>query len=345
MKLYLFYAKSIIHRSMIDLINISKLMKMKYFKLIKNILISLLLLVCATILSYIVTQISPQSQNIVSLIYILFIVLIAVFTSSYFLGIISSLISVICINYSFTYPYNRINFTITGYPITFLLILSISLITSATATNLKKQSYILKERERMLMEAEKEKMCAMLLRSISHDLRTPLTSIIGSYKELSDYEKKEFVSHILEDGNWLLHVVENILSITKIQNNTQKIKKTVEPIEEVISEAASRVKKRLPKSSIEIKLADDLIMIPMNPLLIEQVIINLLENAVIHSKTTKPIDCYITETPNTVTVHVRDYGIGISKDCTNYMFDNNLSVSRCNFTGFRFARYGWNTNN
>lgn len=92
---------------------------------------------------------------------------------------------------------------------------SISIATSALTTNMKEQAKVLSEREKLLMEAEKEKMRANLLRAISHDLRTPLTSIIGSStvylengKYLTETEKSDLVSHILEDSNWLLNMVE-----------------------------------------------------------------------------------------------------------------------------------------
>ena len=80
----------------------------------------------------------------------------------------------------FTYPYFKLNFILDGYPVTFIGMLAISLITSATASMLKKQKAIASERERKLAEAEREKIHANLLRAVSHDLRTPLTSIIGS---------------------------------------------------------------------------------------------------------------------------------------------------------------------
>lgn len=304
--------------------------KFKFINLYKDILITFLMLLIATLLSFLATKISPQSNIIIALIYILFIVLIARFTSGYILGIMASLISVICVNYLFTYPYFKLNFTITGYPVTFILMLTISLITSATTTNMKKQAEALKERERLLMEADKEKMRAMLLRAISHDLRTPLTSIIGSsnsflecFDALTDKDKLELVTHIHEDSSWLLHMVENILSITKIQDDSTRLIKTPEPIEEVISAGVLRVKKRFPNCNINVKLMDDFIMIPMDAILIEQVVINLLENAIEHSNSSKPIDIFTTENKNEIEFHVKDYGTGISSDFIEYIFNKN----------------------
>ena len=94
--------------------------------------------------------------------------------------------------------------------------LAISLITSTTTTALKRQRQAIAEREKELAEADKEKLRANLLRAVSHDLRTPLTGIIGSsssylenYPELSEEDRTELVTNIKEDSQWLLNMVEN----------------------------------------------------------------------------------------------------------------------------------------
>ncbi len=177
----------------------------------RDALITLLLLLLATALSFLYFDISQNSAN-VALLYILALVLIARITDGYLWGIFASLIGVVCVNFLFTYPYLALNFTLAGYPVTFIGMLAISLITSAATTHMKQQMQMLAERERLLVEAEKEKMRANLLRAISHDLRTPLTSIIGagnSYLETGDFldesQKKELVKQICEDSNWLLN--------------------------------------------------------------------------------------------------------------------------------------------
>ena len=105
-------------------------------------------------------------------IFVLAVLLVSRLTTGYFFGILAALFSVIGINYIFTYPYWAFNFTLSGYPLTFLTMLCVSLITCTMTTKLKQQ-------ERIRAESEKEKMRANLLRSVSHDIRTPLTSIVG----------------------------------------------------------------------------------------------------------------------------------------------------------------------
>ena len=109
-------------------------------------------------------------------------------------------------------------------------------------------------------------MRANLLRAISHDLRTTLTAIIGSSsaylankKELSEAEQEALVSGIHEDANWLLNMVENLLTVTRINADTASVVKTEESVEEVVAEAVTRLKKRLPDISVRVKVPDCLL--------------------------------------------------------------------------------------
>lgn len=206
--------------------------------------------------------------------------------------------------------------------------LAVTLLTSTMTTNMKQQAKLIAERDKLLAEAEKEKIRANLLRAVSHDLRTPLTGIIGassSYLEnsntLTENEKSAIVTHIQEDAHWLLNMVENLLSVTRIYSQSSKVKKTDESVEEVVSAAMNRLKKRIPNAPVTVSVPDDLLIIPMDAILIEQVLFNLLENAIIHSQSTEPILCYVRDNHEAVTFHVKDFGIGISEDRLPYIFD------------------------
>lgn len=194
------------------------------------------------------------------------------------------------------------------------------MIVSTLTTRLKKQDKMILDRERAINEADKERIRANLLRAISHDLRTPLTSIIGSsdsftenYATLSDQEKLDLVSSINEDSHWLLNMVENLLSITRIQGDTGRVRKEDELVEEVVAEAITRIKKRIPDIEICVTAPDNILIIPMDPLLIEQVLMNLMENAFVHSETNRPVELQISEESDTITFHVIDYGKGIDE--------------------------------
>ena len=297
-------------------------------KIIMSSSFTIIVMLISTLIAFLFSKLVPESLVNVSLIYILCLIIISRYTTGYIYGIIASLFCVVFVNYCFTFPYFELNFTLTGYPITFLAMLSISLITSTTTTHMKKQAKILAEREKQLMEADKEKMRANLLRAVSHDLRTPLTSIIGtlsSYleneKDYADDEKETLIHNIYDDANWLLTMVENLLSVTRIQNNSTRLKKSLEAVEEVISESVSRLKKRIPNIQINVLVPDEFIMIPIDAMLIEQVIMNLLENAYIHSGSALPIDLTVFQSSESVSFHVRDYGMGIEKDKIDQYFD------------------------
>lgn len=293
-----------------------------------SVLICFFCMLCATLASFAYQSIVPDNHANVALIYILALVIIARWTVGYAYGIACTLFSVVAINYLFTYPYYKINFTLTGYPITFLLMGGITLILCTMTSHMAIQSEMIAEREKQLAEAEMEKMRANLLRAISHDLRTPLTGIIGnsslfleSQDDLSSTEQRGIMTNIYEDSNWLLNMVENLLSVTRIQGDSLSINTTEEPVEEVVAEALEKLKKRYPDAVIRVKIPDELLMIPMDAVLIEQVTINLLENAIVHSESILPFDFIVEDHPDHVSFTVRDYGKGLSEEKLKNLFE------------------------
>ena len=326
-----------------------------------NILSTICILTLATVLAFSFFHITRSDPANIALIYILALIIIARITSGYVFGIISALFCVIFINWCFTYPYFKVNFQISGYPVTFVFLLSISLIISTLTTQLKKQDKMILERERAINEADKERIRANLLRAISHDLRTPLTAVYGyldllekedksedaaryihiigssdsfieNYQNLTDPEKQSLVSSINEDSHWLLNMVENLLSVTRIQDDTGTVKKEDEVVEEVVSEAIIRLKRRLPDIEIHVSAPEDVLIIPMDSLLIEQVLMNLMENAFVHSESDRPIDLRITENPDTVTFHIIDYGKGIDEQTIPLILKGEYTAPRTSDT-------------
>ncbi len=255
-----------------------------------------------------------------SLIYILAILVVSRLTSGYFYGLLSSLLSVVAVNYVFTFPYMQLNFTLTGYPLTFFSMLCVAIITCTLTSKIKRQ-------EQIHMEMEKEKMRATLLRAISHDLRTPLTSIIGSTSVVLDNEdtlppekKRELLSDVIDESQWLIKMVENLLSITRISGEDAKISKREEIVDEVLSETVRTFKSRYPNAILKVSVPDEILLVPMDALLIEQLLFNLLENAVIHGGNVSLITLSVTDVGGFAKFSVIDDGNGISEELFPSLF-------------------------
>ena len=140
---------------------------------LRDAIFTALLLGIAAAICFVLRSID-ENGSFTLLIFVLAVVIISRFTEGYFWGVFSSLFGVICVNFVFTYPFWAFNFRLTGYPLTFLTMLAVSLIISAMNTKIKKQ-------ERLRTEAERETMRANLLRAMSHDIRTPLIPVIKNY--------------------------------------------------------------------------------------------------------------------------------------------------------------------
>ena len=239
-----------------------------------NILFTLTLLGIATALAFLFFSFVSENTANIALLYIIAQILIARYTNGYLLGLFSSVFSVICINFFFTYPFFRLNFTLSGYPVTFIGMLIITLLTTATTSSLLSDGSI-----------------------------------------LSDAEKRELLENIENDSSWLLNMVENLLSVTRINDTvTHQVNKTPEIVEEVVAEAVQRLKKRFPSASIIVHVPTDYLLIPMDAILIEQVLINLLENALIHSGSSHSPELTVTDHPDHVTFCVKDFGHGLNPD-------------------------------
>ena len=217
-------------------------MKEKHTR-IGNMAITAAILAATSGLSYLLHRVSNSDFH-VPMLFVLAVLFISLLTDGYVYGIIASMAAVIGVNYIFTYPYFALNFTITGYPMTFLTMLAVSICVSALTTRIKKQ-------EQIRLEVEKEKTRANLLRAISHDIRTPLTSIVGSasgilenQKVLTQEREMELVQDIKDEAQWLIRIVENLLSVTRINGENARINTEDEVVEEIISSAVIKFNKR-----------------------------------------------------------------------------------------------------
>ena len=129
----------------------------------KNIIVTLSGLIVATVFASLFSYCVPENSGNIALIYILALIVIVRYTDGYLPGVISSIVAVVCVNFLFTYPYFELNFTLSGYPITFLEMLGVTLLTSTMTASMKQQAQMIAEKDKLLSETEKEKMRANLL--------------------------------------------------------------------------------------------------------------------------------------------------------------------------------------
>lgn len=204
----------------------------------------------------------------------------------------------------------------------------ISLITTQLSLAIE-QNKLTNERQQILFESEKERMRSNLLRAISHDLRTPLTGIVGSVDTiladnsvagLSNEIKSKLLVGIKDDADWLIRMVENLLSITRINEETMKVVKSKEAVEEVVSSAIQRIKKSYPTSLIKVTLPEKFVMVSMDSILIEQVLFNLIENAIRHSGCQQPIVVKVYLVAAKVVFEIEDQGKGLNKKQIETLF-------------------------
>ena len=174
-------------------------------------------------------------------VFILAVVLVSRFTTGYWPGILASAVGVVSVNYLFTYPFHEFNMSIDGYPLTFAVMLVVSILVSTLTTQIKRQ-------EQLRYEAERDRMRANLLRSVSHDIRTPLTAIMGLSATVEENETltdegRGMVEEIHQNAQWLLHLSENILSVTRFCDEGVVIEKSDEVVEEIVGSAIRRFRK------------------------------------------------------------------------------------------------------
>lgn len=295
--------------------------KISYFSFsVRDTLLTLLILSLTSIICLLFSIFKQNIEIFSPHIFLLAVVLIARFTHGYLYGVFASVFSTLAVNYFFTYPYFSFNFSLTGYPVTFLIMLTVSLIVGMLTIRTRHQ-------EQIRMDIEREKIYNNLLRSVSHDIRTPLTSIIGSAAAcldnneiLTDEQKKLLVSDIKNEANWLIRVVENLLSITKISNGQAHLNKDLELAEEITSSAVSKFKHRFPGIEINTSVPLEPLLVPMDAILIEQVLINLFENSVRHGKTTTTINIDVSTANNQAIFQITDNGNGIDKHILPVLF-------------------------
>ncbi len=188
--------------------------------------------------------------------------------------------------------------------------------------------YANKEKTKAEIRAKNEQLHANLLRSISHDLRTPLTSISGNAnilisnsQSLDEEHKQEIYRNINDDSRWLINLVENLLSASRMEDGTMKLNFTTELIDEVVNEAVQFFQKQYVNRQIEYIVEEDFMLVKLDARLIIQVIDNLLDNAIKYTPVNSLIQVKVYKEDNQAVVEVIDNGVGVDDKMKKHIFE------------------------
>ncbi len=178
---------------------------------------------------------------------------------------------------------------------------------------------LVEEAQQARLRSEADRLRNSLLSAVSHDLRTPLATITGSASALVEQEaaldpaaRRELAHAIQEEADRLNRLVHNLLEMTRLESGGIHVRKDWEPLEEVIGSALARVEKRLGPRRVDVRLPADLPLVPLDPLLVEQVLINLFDNAIKYTPEDTPIEVSAAADDHVVSVTVADRGPGLA---------------------------------
>ena len=265
-----------------------------------------------------------DTKTMTPMVFVLGVFLVSWRTQGYFWGIAASLISVLAVNWAFTYPYWAFDLISPECISSAVVMLIVATMTGALTTRLKKQ-------EKLKAEAEKERMRGNLLRAVSHDLRTPLTSIYGAcsvmienFDDISREKQLKMLGDVRGDAQWLTRMVENLLSVTRVDAQTVRLAKHSTVLEELIDALLVKFHKHYPDQKVQVEIPEEFVSIPMDPVLIEQVLMNLLENAVFHAHGMKNLWLRVQIKGSKAIFKVEDDGCGIPPERLDRVFSGML---------------------
>ncbi len=274
-----------------------------------------------------------KTYTMTPMIFVLGVFLVSWRTQGYFWGILASLISVLAVNWAFTYPYWEFDLISPECISSAVVMLIVAIMTGALTTRLKQQ-------EKLKSAAEKERMRGNLLRAVSHDLRTPLTSIYGTcsamidnYDEIPRERQLKMLTDVRSDAQWLNRMVENLLSVTRVDAQKVQLSKHSTVLEELIDALLLKFHKHYPQQKVHVQIPDAFVSIPMDPMLIEQVLMNLLENAVFHAHGMKNLWLRVETVDGKAMFYVEDDGCGIPPERMQELFTGLLDSAAPMDTG------------
>jgi len=235
-------------------------------------------------------------------------------------AILSSLLGVTCFDFFFVPPRYTLHVEHQQYLVTFVAMFAVALIISHLAVRVRTQSEAAKKAE---VVAETERLRSSLLSAVSHELRTPLAAIVGSASTLLQSPqagpRQELLENIRDEADRLTRLIHNLIETTRLESGAS-LKKEAYPIEDVIGTALERTERLLAGRNVEADLPENLPLVPVDPVLMELVFVNLIENAVRHAPQAA-IDITARERMEGLEVSVADRGPGLKPEDLERVFD------------------------
>ena len=253
-------------------------------------------------------------------------------------ALFSSLLGVLCFDFFFVPPRFTFHAEHPQYVVTFLVMFGVALIISHLAVRVRTQAEAAKRAE---VVAETERLRSSLLSAVSHELRTPLAAIIGSASTLlqappgAAAPSRDLLVNIRDEADRLTRLVHNLIETTRLESGAA-LKKEPYPIEDVIGPALERAEKLLAGRRVETDIPENLPLVPLDPVLMELVFVNLIENAVRHAPDA-PLAISARERIDALEVSVADRGPGIKPEDLDRVFEKFYRASAAPGAGLGLA--------
>ncbi|MBI5200387.1 MAG: DUF4118 domain-containing protein [Elusimicrobia bacterium] len=233
-------------------------------------------------------------------------------------ALLSSLLGVLCFDYFFVPPRFTLHVDHPQYVVTFAVMCTVALLTTHLAVRVGAQAEAAKRAE---IVAETEKLRSSLLSAVSHELRTPLTAIIGSASALlrNPAAGGGLLENIRDEAERLARLIHNLVETTRLESGAA-LKKEPHSIEEIIGTALERCGKLLGGRKVETDLPENLPLVPLDPVLMELVFINLIENAARHAPAAS-LEISARERMDALEVSVADDGPGLRPEDSSRVFE------------------------
>ncbi|MEQ1919215.1 MAG: DUF4118 domain-containing protein [Elusimicrobiota bacterium] len=253
-------------------------------------------------------------------------------------ALLSSLLGVLCFDFFFVPPRFTFHVEHPQYLVTFIVMFAVALIISHLAVRARTQTEAAKRAE---VVAETERLRSALLSAVSHELRTPLAAIVGSASTLlqapesSADTRRDLLENIRGEADRLTRLIFNLIETTRLESGAA-LKKEPYPIEDIIGTALGRVEKLLAGRRVETDIPENLPLVPVDPVLMELVFVNLIENAVRHAPDA-PLDISARERMDSIEVSVADRGPGLKPGDLERVFEKFYRASDAPGAGLGLA--------